>query len=89
VLVVNTRVRERVADPTRLAELGDEMTHGDLYGMQTFDQSLVHLYSNGLIARDDAIAHSDASSEMRFALDRADQERQRETPAPPPVAATA
>jgi twitching motility protein PilT len=89
VLVVNSRVRERVADPARLAELADEMTHGDLYGMQTFDQSLVHLYGNGLIERDDAIAHSDASSEMRFALDRADLERQRETPAPPPVAATA
>ena len=28
------------------------MTHGDLYGMQTFDQSLVHLYRNGLVARD-------------------------------------
>ena len=28
------------------------MTHGDLYGMQTFDQSLVQLYRNGLVARD-------------------------------------
>ncbi len=60
VLVVNTRVRERIADPARLAELADEMTHGDLYGMQTFDQSLVHLYRNGLVAREDAVAHSDA-----------------------------
>src|SRR5438270_1323472 len=53
VLIVNSRVRERIADPDRLPELDEEMTHGDLYGMQTFDQSLVHLYGNGLVARDD------------------------------------
>ena len=49
ILVVNARVSERIADPSRLAELEDEMTHGDLYGMQTFDQSLVQLYRNGLV----------------------------------------
>jgi twitching motility protein PilT len=89
VLVVNARVRERIADPSRLAELGDEMTNGDLYGMQTFDQSLVHLYRNGLVARDDAVAHADAVSEMRFSLDRADLERERDAPLRPPVAASA
>jgi twitching motility protein PilT len=88
ILVVNTRVRERIADPERLGELEDEMVHGDLYGMQTFDQSLVHLYRNGLVARDDAIAHANAASEMRFSLDRADLERTQETPPPlpPPTA---
>jgi twitching motility protein PilT len=85
VLVVNTRVRDRIADPVRLAELDDEMTNGDLYGMQTFDQSLVHLYRNGLVDREDAIAHANAASEMRFSFDRADLEREREIPAPPPV----
>jgi twitching motility protein PilT len=84
ILVVNTRVRERITDPERLGELEDEMVHGDLYGMQTFDQSLVHLYRNGLVARDDAIAHANAASEMRFSLDRADLERTQETPPPPP-----
>jgi twitching motility protein PilT len=84
VLVVNTRVRERIADPTRLGELEHEMIHGDLYGMQTFDQSLVHLYRNGLVARDDAIAHANAASEMRFSLDRADLERERDAPMAPP-----
>ena len=84
ILVANTRVRERIADPQRLSELDDEMVHGDLYGMQTFDQSLVHLYRNGLVARDDAIAHANAASEMRFSCDRADLERTQETPSPPP-----
>ena len=84
VLVVNARVRERIADPARLAELEHEMTHGDLYGMQTFDQSLVQLYRNGLVASDDALAHANSASEMRFSLDRADLERERE-PLPSPV----
>ena len=78
VLVVNTRVRDRIADPARLAELEHEMTNGDLYGMQTFDQSLVQLYRNGLVASEDAIAHANSASEMRFSLDRADLERERE-----------
>jgi Tfp pilus assembly ATPase PilU len=85
--VVNTRVRERLADPARAGELEDEMIHGDLYGMQTFDQSLVQLYRNGLVASDDAIAHANVASEMRFSLDRADLERTQEEPAPPPLPA--
>jgi hypothetical protein len=61
------------------------MTVGELYGMQTFDQSLVQLYRNGLVERDDAVAHSSAPGEMRFALDRADLERERAVVAPAPA----
>jgi twitching motility protein PilT len=81
ILVVNARVSERIMEPGRLAELDDEMTHGDLYGMQTHDQSLVHLYRNGLVERDAAVEHSNEPSEMRFALDRADRDRERVEPA--------
>jgi twitching motility protein PilT len=83
-LVVNARVAERIADPDRLTELTEEMERGDLYGMQTLDQSLVYLYRNGLVARDDAIAHANVPSEMKFSLDRADLERAAESPAGPP-----
>jgi twitching motility protein PilT len=75
VLVVNSRVAERIAQPDRLAELVCEMAEGDLYGMQTFDQSLLHLYQDGLVGRADALAHAEEPSEMRFELDRADFER--------------
>jgi twitching motility protein PilT len=88
ILVVNSRVRERIAD-NRLAELEDEMTVGELYGMQTFDQSLVHLYRNGLVERADAVAHASAPGEMRFALDRADLDRERAVVVPPPSASPA
>ncbi len=86
ILVVNTRVRERIAK-SRLEELEKEMTVGELYGMQTFDQSLVNLYRNGLVERVDAVAHSTAPGEMRFALDRADVDRERGVVAPAPSAA--
>jgi len=40
ILTVNVRVRERIQEH-RLGELEEEMTVGELYGMQTFDQSIV------------------------------------------------
>jgi twitching motility protein PilT len=83
VLVVNSRVAERIGRPDRLGELAREMADGDLYGMQTFDQSLLRLYQGGLVTREDALAHADEASEMRFEVDRADFERG-ETPLPEP-----
>jgi twitching motility protein PilT len=80
VLVVNTRVAERILDPDLTSELEHEMAGGDLYGMQTFDQSLVHLYRAGLIARPDALAHANEPAELRFELDRADFERENQAP---------
>ena len=56
------------------------MANGDLYGMQTFDQSLMHLYRAGLIGRTDALAHANEPAEMRFELDRADFEREAQAP---------
>jgi twitching motility protein PilT len=70
VLVANSRVAERIAQPDRLGELEHEMAAGDLYGMQTFDQSLVLLYQDGLVTRDDVLAHASEPSEMKFELDR-------------------
>ena len=72
VLIVNSRVSERIAEPDRLGELDHEMAAGDLYGMQTFDQSLVLLYQDGLVTRADVLAHVSEPSEMKFELDRAD-----------------
>ncbi len=75
VLVVNARVGERIGDPDRIGELVQEMQSGDLYGMQTFDQSLEELYRNGFVARDDALAHAEEPSELRFVLDQVDVQR--------------
>ena len=80
VLIANARVSDRILDATLSHELEHEMAHGDLYGMQTFDQSLMHLYRAGLIGRTDALAHANEPAEMRFELDRADFEREAQAP---------
>jgi twitching motility protein PilT len=85
VLVGNARVSQRIADPERLLELEREMEQGDLYGMNAFDQSVVELYRNGLITRNDAVAAAREPGEMRFSLDRADYERQQAPPGSAPA----
>jgi twitching motility protein PilT len=89
VLVVNARVAERIAEPGRSAELVVEMESGDLYGMQTFDQSLAQLYRDGLVSRADALQHADGPAELRYVLDRSDFDRGNSAPAPAPVPAEA
>ncbi len=85
VLVVNARVAERIADQERVKELAAEMANGELYGMQTIDQSLVQLYRDGLVTRAAAIAHANEPAETKLALDRAEFDRAHETP---PVSST-
>jgi twitching motility protein PilT len=79
VLVTNARVAERIVD-ARSDELVHEISGGDLYGMQTFDQSLAQLYREGLVTRADALEHADVPGELRFVLDRADFERGQAAP---------
>ena len=62
-------------NPTDCTSSTARWSSGDLYGMQSFDQSLVRLYQAGLVARADALAHAGEPSEMKFELDRADFER--------------
>ena len=40
--------------PTRPMLIGDAIKEGEFYGMQTFDQALLHLYEEGLITLHDA-----------------------------------
>jgi twitching motility protein PilT len=55
VLVMTGTVREYILDPEQTYKIRDAMDEGDYYGMQTFDQSLLHLYQAGRITIDDAM----------------------------------
>ena len=57
VLVCNQRVKDMIADPTRTANLAQVIEEGEAYGMQTFDQSLMKLFRDGFITRDEAVAN--------------------------------
>jgi twitching motility protein PilT len=69
VLVGTGRVFDAIVDPDgKLGELDALMTDGDYYGMQTFDQSLLNLYKNGLVSLRDVLAVSSDPQEFRVAL---------------------
>jgi twitching motility protein PilT len=67
VLVSTARVRECIADKDRTKEIHDAIMKGfTTYGMQTFDQSLMHLVKQGLVTYEEALKH--VSNPDDFAL---------------------
>ncbi|TLM80573.1 MAG: PilT/PilU family type 4a pilus ATPase [Actinobacteria bacterium] len=56
VLVATGTIREYITDPEKTYLIRDAMEEGEYYGMQTFDQSLLHLYRDRRITLDDAMA---------------------------------
>jgi twitching motility protein PilT len=69
VLVGTSRVFDHVLDAgAKPAALEALMADGDYYGMQTFDQSLLNLYKNGLVSLREVLAASSDANEFRIAL---------------------
>ncbi|MBI3071019.1 MAG: type IV pilus twitching motility protein PilT [Deltaproteobacteria bacterium] len=67
ILVNTSYVRELIEDKERTKEIGEAIAKGQSsYGMQTFDQSLMALYSAGYISYDEALRQ--ASNPADFAL---------------------
>jgi twitching motility protein PilT len=54
VLVNTGRVFDRIVDPEQTASIVDVISEGAYYGMQSFDQALVSLVKEGLVAVDEA-----------------------------------
>jgi twitching motility protein PilT len=68
VLVGTGRTAEAIADPERTSELNSLIEEGGFYGMQTFDQHLIALFRDGLVALDDAVSASSNPHDFRLAL---------------------
>jgi twitching motility protein PilT len=67
VLVSTARVRECISDKDRTKEIPDAIAKGfTTYGMQTFDQSLMHLVKQELVTYEEALKH--VSNPDDFAL---------------------
>jgi twitching motility protein PilT len=67
VMVSTARIRECMADKERTKELPDAISKGfTTYGMQTFDQSLMHLVKQELVTYEEALKH--VSNPDDFAL---------------------
>jgi twitching motility protein PilT len=58
VMVASARVAEHIADKVKTRDLHEVIAQGyTTYGMQTFDQSLMYLFRNGLITFEEAMAN--------------------------------
>jgi twitching motility protein PilT len=67
VMIATARVRDCIGDKDRTKELHDCIAKGfTTYGMQTFDQSLMHLVKQNLVTYEEALKH--VSNADDFAL---------------------
>ena len=68
VLVMTGTVREYISDPDKTYLIRDAMEEGEYYGMQTFDQSLLKLYSDQKVTLDDAIAMAHNAHDFKIKI---------------------
>jgi twitching motility protein PilT len=66
ILVVTGRARDMILDPDATGNLREVIAEGEYYGMQTFDQALLHHYQAGRVTMEDALRY--ASSPHDFKL---------------------
>ncbi len=69
ILFRNARIESLIADG-RDSEITDAIAEGkDIYGMQTFDQALLDLYSRGLIDENEALVNASNRGDLKMQLD--------------------
>ncbi|GAB4435761.1 MAG: type IV pilus twitching motility protein PilT [bacterium] len=67
IMLATARIKELIEDPTRTKAIRDAIAEGaNIYGMQTFDQSLYSLMKNNLITYEEALKN--ATNPADFAL---------------------
>jgi len=68
VLVMTSRIQEFILDPGKLEQVEDAIADGGYYGMQTFDQHILTLYSEGQVGLREALAGSTSPHDLRLAI---------------------
>jgi twitching motility protein PilT len=70
VLINTPTVKEYLLDPSKTARIYEAMAEGaHTYGMQTFDQSLMGLYTRGLITLEEALHHATNVTEFKLRIE--------------------
>ena len=67
-VLINTPLAADLIRKGEVHELKSLMKRSTDLGMQTFDQALYHLYSNGEITYEDALAHADSANDLRLMI---------------------
>ncbi|GIU85955.1 MAG: twitching motility protein PilT [Acidimicrobiia bacterium] len=70
VLVATGRVFDKIVNPDETHEIEEIIADGEYYGMQTFDQSLLNLYKNGLIELREALQSSTSPHDLRLMIEQ-------------------
>ena len=67
-IMLNTPLVADLIRKGAVEEIKPLMKRSTELGMQTFDQALYELYSQGLISYDNAIAHADSANDLRLMI---------------------
>lgn len=67
-VLLNTPLAADLIRKGEVSELKPLMTRSTEMGMQTFDQALYKLYSQGEISYEDALAHADSANDLRLMI---------------------
>ncbi len=70
VLVSTGRVFDKIANAEETHEIQEIIADGEYYGMQTFDQSLLVLYRQGMIELREALAASTRPHDLRLMIEQ-------------------
>ena len=68
VMVMTSRIQELLLEPARTGEIIDAIADGDYYGLQAFDQHLLHLYKEGSVTLKDAMDSATSPHDFRIAV---------------------
>jgi twitching motility protein PilT len=58
IMIATSRIREYIINEDETAKIGEAIEQGEYYGMQSFDQSLLKLLSEGKVTMEDAVTMS-------------------------------
>jgi twitching motility protein PilT len=73
IMVVTAHVRKQIEDNTSVG-IAQAIAKGQFYGMQTFNQSLVKLYKDGLVSEKDALEAASNPDDLKLAMRGIEQE---------------
>ncbi|HEY6189680.1 MAG TPA: type IV pilus twitching motility protein PilT [Pyrinomonadaceae bacterium] len=85
IMIATGLIRDCIINEEKTSQIREAIAAGNTqYGMQSFDQSLFHLYQSGLITLEEALRHASNADEFRMRIsgilsstEQATQERER------------
>ncbi len=75
ILVATGRIFDKIVNADETHEIEQIIAEGEYYGMQTFDQSLLGIYSEGLIDLREALAASTSPHDLRLMIEQFTMQR--------------